>query len=141
MLAYAGHDSRKPPQQHTRSSNSRQLQTRPASNCTRQLLAFHTLSLRFVLCKAIAERKQTLHMWCRTRLQEATAAAQQSQERQASAEEASQQAAQAAAEVADRHKAASKAQAEAEKLQSQAMRLKLAGKAEEAKKAQQQVKK
>ena len=75
---------------------------------------------------------------CRTRLQEATIAAQESEASQASAAQASQQAQQAAAEVADKHRAANKARAEADKLQSQVSRLRSAGKPEEAKTAQQQ---
>jgi len=43
--------------------------------------------------------------------------------------------------VGEKHRAASKAQAQAEKLQSQVAKLKVAGRAEEAKRAQQQAKK
>ncbi|KAL0022404.1 hypothetical protein WJX77_008671 [Trebouxia sp. C0004] len=74
-------------------------------------------------------------------LQTATAAAQQSEEKQSAAAQASQQAQRAAAEVGEKHRAASKAQAQAEKLQSQVAKLKVAGRAEEAKRAQQQAKK
>ena len=78
---------------------------------------------------------------CRAQLQAATVAAQQSEERQASAAQASRQAQQAAAEVGDKHRAAGKARAEAEKLQSLVAKLKVAGRGEEARKAQQQAKK
>ena len=77
---------------------------------------------------------------CRAQLQEATAAAQASQEQQACAAAAGQHAQQAAAEVAAKHKVANKAKAEADKLAAQASRLKEAGRLDEAKKAQIQAK-
>lgn len=77
---------------------------------------------------------------CRGHLQAATAAAQHSEQQQASAVSAGQQAQQAAAQVGATHKAASKAKAEASKLATQASRLKEAGRLEEAKNAQNQAK-
>lgn len=77
---------------------------------------------------------------CRGRLQAATAAAQYSEQQQASAVAAGQQAQQAAAQVGATHKAASKAKAEVSKLATQASRLKEVGRLEEAKNAQSQAK-
>ncbi|KAL3146056.1 hypothetical protein ABBQ38_015407 [Trebouxia sp. C0009 RCD-2024] len=93
------------------------------------------------LAKAEGEQAQAQLMQATWgRLQAATAAAQYSEQQQASAVAAGQQAQQAAAQVGATHKAASKAKAEVSKLATQASRLKEVGRLEEAKNAQSQAK-